>query len=204
MLTLVIAEAELELIPPSIHNHPSIKKSAQRRGKHPQNILLDSNFHHKAMKDLEEGYRRGRPDIIHITLLCVLESILNKQGDLTCYIHTRNDEIITVNSRIRIPRSYNRFCGLMEKLLKDGSIDDLLHVENLSLPRFLEQLPGEKFLMHRKGTPLTIVPRMVGIIGGFPHGDFHTQIPYPSCTLSSHTLAAWAVATELVVRYELL
>jgi rRNA small subunit pseudouridine methyltransferase Nep1 len=204
MLTLVVAEAELELIPPSIHNHPVIKKSAQKRGKPPQNMLLDSNFHHTAMKELREGYRRGRPDIIHITLLCVLESILNKQGDLTCYIHTRNDEIITVDSQIRIPRSYNRFCGLMEQLLKEGSIGDLLQVEHQPLPQFLTQLPGEKVLLQKEGTPLEIVSGMVGIIGGFPHGDFHAQIPYPSCTLSPHTLSAWAVATELVVRYELL
>ncbi|MBU7042426.1 MAG: 16S rRNA methyltransferase [Theionarchaea archaeon] len=204
MLTLVIAEAELELIPPSLYHHPVIRRSAQKRKKSPQHILLDSNFHHKALNNLPEGYRRGRPDIIHVTLLCMLESILNKEGHLTCYIHTRNDEIISIDAKTRIPRSYNRFCGLMEQVLREGAINELLHIEYMSLSALLETLPGKKVLMHRKGEYLELSPHMVCIIGGFPHGDFHAQLPYPSCTLSSHSLSAWTVATELTVRYELL
>ncbi|MBU7031308.1 MAG: 16S rRNA methyltransferase [Theionarchaea archaeon] len=204
MLTLVIAESELELIPPSIREHPVIRRSAQKRGKSPQTILLDSNFHHLALRDLKEGARRGRPDIIHTTLLCALESILNKKGLLTLYIHTRNDEIIHINPRTRIPRSYNRFCGLMEQLLCEGSIKNLFHLEKLSLISFLETLPGKKVLMHQEGKEMGVFPHMVCIIGGFPHGDFHTNFPYPSCRLHHDPLTAWTVATELIVRYELL
>lgn len=204
MLTLVIAEAELELIPPSIQEHPAIRRSAQKRGKSPHTILLDSNFHHSALRDLKEGNRRGRPDIIHIILLCALESILNKKGLLTLYVHTRNDEIIFINSHTRIPRSYNRFCGLMEQLLREGSIQDLFYIEKSPLLPFLETLPGEKVFMHREGKSLQVSQNMVCVIGGFPHGDFHTQVLYPSYRLSDDPLTAWTVATELMVRYELL
>ena len=204
MLTLVIAESELELVPSSIREHPVITKSAQKRGKSPQTILLDSNFHHSALRDLEEGTRRGRPDIIHTTLLCALESILNKKGLLTLYIHTRNDEIIHINPQTRIPRSYNRFCGLMEQLLCEGSIKNLFHLEKLPLLSFLETLPGKKVLMHQEGKEREVFPHMVCIIGGFPHGDFHTTFPYPSYRLHHDPLTAWTVTTELIVRYELL
>lgn len=204
MLTLVIAEAALELIPPSLVTHPVIVKSAKKRGKSPEKILLDSNFHHAAMKRLTNAQKRGRPDIIHITLLCALESVVNKQGDLRVYIHTRNDNIIHVNSKTRIPRSYNRFCGLFEKLLEEGSVQNLLSMEKKELRTFLEGLPGEKVVMHQKGEPLVLARDITCIVGGFPHGDFAAELPYPRYCISTENLSAWTVVNELVVRYELL
>lgn len=201
---MVIAEAALELIPPSLVDHPVIVKSARKRGKSPEKILLDSNFHHAAMKGLKNAQKRGRPDIIHIALLCALESVVNKQGDLKVYIHTRNDSIIHVNSKTRIPRSYNRFCGLFEKLLEEGSVKNLLSVEKKELHTFLEGLPGKKAVMHQKGKPSVLVRDITCVVGGFPHGDFAAELPYPQYCISTENLTAWAVVNELVVRYELL
>lgn len=203
MLTLVIAEAELELVPASIARHPVVVDSARKRGKPPEKMLLDSNFHHTAVRTLLEAERRGRPDIVHIVLLCALESIANKRGDLTLYIHTRNDDIIHVNPKTRIPRSYNRFCGLMEQLLEKGSLDDLFSVEKRSLTDFLKALPGEKVVMHEDGSPFTMKKDMTCIVGGFPHGDFHVPLPYPKYSIWNERLTAWTVVNELLVRYEL-
>lgn len=201
---MVIAEAALELIPPSLVDHPVIVKSAKKRGKSPEKILLDSNFHHAAMKGLKNAQKRGRPDIIHIALLCALESVVNKQGNLKVYIHTQNDSIIHVNSKTRIPRSYNRFCGLFEKLLEEGSVQNLLSVEKKGLHTFLEGLPGKKAVMHQKGKPLVLVRDITCVVGGFPHGDFAAELPYPQYRISTENLTAWTVVNELVVRYELL
>lgn len=204
MLTLVIAEAELELVPPSIADHPIIVKSARKRGKSPERILLDSNFHHTAMKKLKDAERRGRPDIIHITLLCALESVLNKQGNLAVYIHTRNDILISVDPKTRIPRSYNRFCGLMEQLLEKGSVENLLRTEKKRLDQLLETMSGEIVILDYGGAPLTLKRDMVCVVGGFPHGNFVTELPYPRMQISNHRLTAWTVVNELMVRYELL
>ena len=204
MLTLVIAEAELELVPESLHDHPVIVKSAEKRGKPPEKILLDSNFHHTAMRMLHESNRRGRPDIVHVSLLCALESVLNKQGRLKLYVHTRNDDIIYVNPKTRIPRSYNRFCGLMEELLVRRSAGNLLYAERKFLEDFSQELPGEKVVMHREGNPFCLKKDVVCIIGGFPHGDFKTILPYPRAQIFIEQLPAWTVINELVVRYELL
>ncbi len=203
MLTLVLAEAALELVPVSIADHPVIVKSAQKRGKPPEKMLLDSNFHHRAMSQLKDSRKRGRPDIVHVVLLCALESVLNKQGELDLYIHTRNDDIIYVNNKIRIPRSYNRFCGLIEQLFEKKSLD-LLRIKKQPLLEFLDALPGEKMVMERGGNPLMVKKDVVCVIGGFPHGDFSTEFPYPTYEVCDMPLTAWTVVTELIVRYELL
>jgi rRNA small subunit pseudouridine methyltransferase Nep1 len=204
MLTLVIAEAAVECVPASLCDHPVIVRSAKKRGKSPGNILLDSNFHHAAMKPLKDCHKRGRPDITHVVLLCALESVLNKNGKLTLYIHTRNDEIVYVNPHTRIPRSYNRFCGLMEQLLKEKTIKDLMHIQKKSLLDFLDALPGEKVVMHREGGLFIPKKDVTCIIGGFPHGDFDTEFLYPKMRIADLKLPAWTVVNEVVVRYELL
>ncbi|MBU7017619.1 MAG: 16S rRNA methyltransferase [Theionarchaea archaeon] len=204
MLTLVIAEAALERVPASICDHPLIIKSARKRGKPPEKMLLDSNFHHTAMQSLRDAPKRGRPDILHIILLCALESVTNRQGNLSTYIHTRNDEIITINPRTRIPRSYNRFCGLMEQLLETGCAANLLHMEKKSLFGFLSNLPGQKIVLDYKGNPLNLQKDVICIVGGFPHGDFENALPYPRMQVIGNPLPAWTVVNELLVRYEFL
>ena len=62
MLTIVIAEAELELVPEEALNERCVIESAKKRGKKPEEILLDSSYHHKA--EICRSGRRGRPDIV--------------------------------------------------------------------------------------------------------------------------------------------
>ena len=124
MLTIVLAESELEKIPVSLFRHQTIVSSAQRRMKKPSEILLDSNYHHAAMRNLPEWERRGRPDIVHLFLLVTLESIANKKNFLRVIVHTRNDEMIAFNPTTRIMRNYDRFVGLMEQLFEKQVIPD--------------------------------------------------------------------------------
>ncbi|MBU6996059.1 MAG: 16S rRNA methyltransferase [Theionarchaea archaeon] len=204
MLTLVVGEAALELVPLSIANHPVVLRSARKRGKPPGAMLLDSNFHHAAMKTLDDAERRGRPDIVHVILLCALESVVARKGDLTLYIHTYNDYCIWVNPETRIPRSYNRFCGLFEQLLEKGSIQNFLKVEEKSLAEILEELPGEKVVLERGGSPFKIQKDAVCVVGGFPHGGFLTELSHPKVAITEYHLPAWTVVNEILVRYELL
>ncbi|MEM4418885.1 MAG: 16S rRNA methyltransferase, partial [Candidatus Nitrosocaldus sp.] len=64
MITLIIAEASLELVPDEIAWHSAVKKHAKRQGREPKEILLDRSYHHTAMLNLKDAYRRGRPDIV--------------------------------------------------------------------------------------------------------------------------------------------
>merc|ERR1712176_231522 len=58
-----------------------------------------------------------RPDIVHQVLMTLLDSPLNKAGKLKVFIHTQKNVLIDVNPKLRIPRTYNRFAGLMVQLL---------------------------------------------------------------------------------------
>ncbi|ASJ14281.1 16S rRNA methyltransferase [Thermococcus radiotolerans] len=215
MLHLVIAEAELELVPKAILDHPAIVNHARRRGKRPDEILLDGTYHHAAIKKLPDGERRGRPDIVHVCLLNALESIANKEGLLRVYVHTRNDEVIYIKPETRIPRNYNRFVGLMESLFKNRAVPrdlELLRIEEKSLEELVEELnPDGVFVMHENGEPakpsefgktLSELREPTVIVGGFPHGDFRAEPPGKKISLYNAPLMAWTVVNEVIISFE--
>jgi len=43
----------------------------------------------------------------------LMDSPLNRAGLLQVYIHTERNVLIEINPQTRIPRTYNRFSGLM-------------------------------------------------------------------------------------------
>ncbi|WP_297520489.1 16S rRNA methyltransferase [Thermococcus sp.] len=215
MLHLVIADAELELVPKAMADHPAVVNYAKRRGKRPEEIILDGTYHHAALKKLPDGERRGRPDIVHLCLLNALESIANKEDLLRVYVHTRNDEVIYIKPETRLPRNYNRFVGLMESLFKRGAVPkglELLRLEKESLGELVEEIgPDGVFVMHEGGH--FVKPRELGrtlaelenpvvIIGGFPHGDFRSEVSGRRVSVYRKPLVAWAVVNEVVINFE--
>ncbi len=216
MLTLILADSELELVPPEIQRHPAIRSYAKKRGKSPASILLDSSFHHPAMKRLEQGERRGRPDIVHVFLLLCLDSILNMEGKLRTVVHTRNNEMITVAPETRIPKNYTRFVGLVEDLLEHGRVPaegtPLLTLEkDKDLKAVLGGLEGKSVALDPSGK-LVDLPKFLGkkkgdltlVIGGFPHGEFNS--PVKECcdeviSIFPSPLKVWTVVAEVLVTY---
>jgi len=43
----------------------------------------------------------------------LMDSPLNRAGLLQVYIHTEKNVLIEINPSTRIPRTFDRFCGLM-------------------------------------------------------------------------------------------
>ncbi|MFL6356182.1 MAG: ribosome biogenesis protein [Nitrososphaeraceae archaeon] len=120
MISLVIAEAAIETVPTQIIDHPSVKNYAQRTGRASSQILLDRSYHHSAMvrANLNSGWKRGRPDIVHFALMEALSTPLFFSGRLNVYLHTINDKLIFIGENLRIPKSYFRFEGLMIDLFE--------------------------------------------------------------------------------------
>jgi len=221
MLYLIIAEAELERIPAAIASHPVIYRYAKQKGKPATKLLLNSSIHHAAMATLPEGRRQGRPDITHLILLTALESILNKQDRLRVYIHTRNDEVITVNPQTRIMRNEERFAGLLEQLFDKGTVPDptkpLLSLRPKTLPDLIQELNSDHvFVCDQLGTPSRLPEyftslhhqnkqKITAIVGGFPSGPLKTDITKmvnDTISIYPETLAAWTVVSELLIAYE--
>ena len=150
-IKLVLAEAALETVPREIWGHPAVYKTAKRRGKTPASILLDRSLHHQAMKNLPEAEKRGRPDIVHVSLLEALSSPLNREGLLETYVHTIGDYAIFINPETRLPRNYNRFVGLIEQLFEIGRVppegEPLLTLKPMSLRVLLEQIKPTRIIL---------------------------------------------------------
>lgn len=214
-VTMILAESALELVPREIAWHPSIKKWAKRRGRAPTETILDVSFHYFAMRELRDKEKRGRPDIVHLSLLEALSSPLNIEGRLRFVVHTIGDYTIFVNPRTRIPRNYLRFLGLMEQVLKFGKVPPdsqtpLIHAVAMDFPRLLEELGvGEVLLLDEGGTrerPVEICRKSArdGIpitIGGFPHGDFSPTIrSFAKYTHSIYPrpLDTWVVVSRVI------
>ena len=53
------------------------------------------------------------PDILHQSLMALLDSPINKAGRLRVFIRTRKGVLIKISPKIRIPRTFKRFSGLM-------------------------------------------------------------------------------------------
>ncbi len=216
MLRIILADAELELIPPSLADHPSVRSHARRRGKPPERLLLDGSFAHPALRRLPDGDRRGRPDMVHVFLLVCLDSILNLRGELKTLVHTRNDEVIFISPETRLPKNYNRFLGLMESLFEKGTIPSkeapLLTLErNVPLSDLVERLGGETIALTEDAAledPIAVFEE-VGmelncLVGGFPHGDFLSPVENLAVrrfSLWQEPLKIWTVASELTTSY---
>ena len=69
MLSLVIAESALELVPKELQNHNSVIAYAKDLTKNHLRILLDISWHFAAMKGIKNEIKRGRPDLVHFSLL---------------------------------------------------------------------------------------------------------------------------------------
>ncbi len=215
MLTLILADAELEVVPAPLADHPAVRTSARKRGRSPSTILLDSSLHHPALQKFSEGDRRGRPDITHLFVLLCLDSVLNAQGQLRTVVHTRNDDVIRFAPETRIPKNYPRFVGLMEDLFQKGAVPDekpLLVLERgKSLEKLLDELPSPKWVFKEDGEPVNLWTEfanlrgdLVAVVGGFPHGDFRSPVARLCdrvVSIHEEPLRAWTVTSEILVAY---
>lgn len=220
MLTLILAEAELEMVPESIKHHPQVQKAAKFRERRAARTLLDSSVHHEAMRPLREQERRGRPDLVHFSLLLALDSALNKADKLRVVVHTRNDERIAIHPDTRLMRNYPRFVGLMETLFREGATPKheplLVHEEGWSLQRVIEHhKSGPVVCFSETGTPVepgaffeskvATSQDLTVVLGCFPHGDFHvapTTFANEVVGLGGATLSVWTVEMEVLANYE--
>ena len=216
MLEILIVDAELQLVPAEMHGDKQIRKLAVERGKRPEDLLLDSNFMHSSIERYFPGRsnRMGRPDIFHMLMNVALESILNKEKKLKLNIHTVQGKFIRVNPDTRIPKSYNRFVGLVEKLLQKGKIEApdgkvLMNLEKISLEDHLDDglhnilLSPDGFQVKSSKLPFDERDARI-IIGGFSEGKFVSDFSMinEKYSIFNEELTIWTVASECIASYE--
>ncbi|MEM3402617.1 MAG: hypothetical protein QW179_02485 [Candidatus Hadarchaeales archaeon] len=217
MLHLIIADSEVELVPEEIAHHRVILWQARKRGMKPTDILLNSSIHYPAMRSLSDWERRGRPDIAHMCLLIALDSPLNSEGHLKVYLHTRENYVISVDSSANLPRVLHRFEGLLEQLFKKKAVPPekpLLTLQKSTLEDLCRKISpkkiialsedGEKRALSQLFSGLALGDDVCIIIGGFPHGNFLSDLSFTDEIVSIYpkALMASTVVAEVISAYE--
>ena len=194
-------------------------KWAQRKRKVPQTLVLDQTYHHSAILRLgPRGTGRGRPDIPHFSLLLALGSPLNLTGGLRCYVHTRDNNIIKVDPKTRLPRNTDRFTSLLEQLYQERVVPPtghpLLSIKPGHIGDLLDEISGRVITLTTRGLPKRmdeVASRLaehenpVLLVGGFPKGHFSKETlskAKESYQIHSQGLEAWTVVARAIYDYE--
>jgi len=184
MISLVLAESALELVPFELQDHPSVLSHARKLGKDSSEILLDNSWHFAAMKGIDNEIKRGRPDLVHFSILEATTIPLYLQNKIKVYVHTIDDKVIYIGENTHIPKSYHRFEGLIEKLFLDKIIqsgsDVLLELKEKSFSELIDEINPSKVIgFSTKGElksfekiSTEISDNTCIVIGGFQKGHF--------------------------------
>ncbi len=217
MLRLAIVESALELVPKELLNDASVINHAKRLGRKPQDTLLDKSYHYNAMKRLKDAYKRGRPDILHISLLAITSTPLYRKGLVELYVHTVNDEVITLKN-VRLPKTYLRFEGLIVDLFKKRSIKAdgmIMEVSDMSFSELIDYTDSKHVIgLSRRGKAsnaeeiarLALKDYTMIVIGGFPKGCFKDSIMNrvnELYSISRYGLETHVVAARIVYEVEI-
>ena len=219
-LIIFLVECGLEIIPKTLRTHPAVKNNIKEQNYSSQ--LLDNALHHSAMTKLSNFRKRGRPDILHACLLNILGSPANKAHSIKLYVHTVHDRIFEFNPEIKITRNFNRFKGLMAKVLIDGDV----RANNTSLITELDHDLIELILSFQNTNIILCTSRgkilsdyselfksklnlenYLVIIGGFQKGYFsndYTEINAEQISISKYSLDAWIVVSKVISLYEII
>ena len=183
-------------------------------------MILDQSYHHSDILRLgKSGLGRGRPDIVHFSLLLALGSPLNSDNQLNCFVHTRDDYVITIDPRARLPRNTDRFTALIEQLYQDSVVPSsgppLMKISKESLKDLLSKIsPDAAVALTTLGSPkpmesiaagLHQANRPVLIVGGFPVGHFSDQtmkMASGKFRIDRRRLEAWTVVGRALYDYE--
>lgn len=159
-----------------------------------------------------------RPDIVHQTLLAILDSPLNKAGRLKgLYVQTTRSTLIQVNPHIRIPRTFRRFCGLMVQLLEKLSIratngpDKLLRVVKQPVTKYLPsackrmglEYKSAKVVQMRDYVKAAKSELFVFVIGAMANGDIEADYVDDVVAVSEYPLSAACCASRVCNALEL-
>jgi rRNA small subunit pseudouridine methyltransferase Nep1 len=215
LLNFVLAESALELVPKEIRKLPAVTSDAKRREKGASEILLDRSFHHSAMTRLKDSEKRGRPDLVHATLLDVCGTPLYLDGLVRMFVHTYDSVVLEFAAKTRIPKNYLRFRGLMEEALVERPTQGLIRVRSMKVSELVGRISADVVLgLSVQGKQMRIeelaqlvseARQPVVAVGGFPHGHF---TPDTLSALSqviridSRPLEAHIVASRLIYEVE--
>jgi len=217
MISLILSESALELIPSELKHHPSVISHARKLGKLPSEILLDNSWHFAAMKGMINEIKRGRPDLVHFSILEATTIPLYLKNKMKLYVHTIDDKVIYFNQNVHVPKSYHRFEGLIEKLYQEKKVttnnDVLLEIKEKTFSELLNEINPSKVIgFSTKGISSSyekiaaeISDDTCIVLGGFQKGHFSDLVENKINSLYSvgdESFEGHVVISRLLYEYE--
>ena len=217
MITLILADSSLELVPKELQNHPSVISYCKRNRKKSSEILLDNSWHFAAMKEISNEIKRGRPDIIHLALLTICNSPLYYEKKIKVFIHTINNQVITLGDQVRLPKSYHRFVGLIEQLFSEKRIESegntLLEIVNMKFSELIKKINPKSIIGLSHLGEMSSYQNVAQIldddsciiIGGFQKGHFSDEVKNTIeqvFSINQKSLESHIVTARILYEYE--
>ena len=184
MISLILSESALELVPYELQEHPSVISHAKKLGKHPSEILLDNSWHFAAMKGIKNEIKRGRPDLVHFSILEATTIPLYYQNKLNLFVHTIDNKVIHFGKNVHIPKSYHRFQGVIEKLFQEKKVlsknELLLEIKDQTFSELIHEINPSDVIGFSTSGQLSSYQKIASeipdnsciVIGGFQKGHF--------------------------------
>jgi rRNA small subunit pseudouridine methyltransferase Nep1 len=217
MISLIISESALELVPFELEDHPSVISHARKLGKYPSEILLDNSWHFAAMKGIKNEIKRGRPDLVHFSILEATTIPLYLQNKLNLFVHTIDDKVIHFGKNVHLPKSYHRFEGVIEKLYQEKKImaknELLLEIKEQTFSELIEEINPSKIIGFSTEGELSSYEKIASqildnsciVIGGFQKGHFSGSIQNKITDLYSignESFESHVIASRILYEYE--
>ena len=217
MISLILSESALELVPFELEDHPSVVSHARKLGKYSSEILLDNSWHFAAMKGIKNEIKRGRPDLVHFSILEATTIPLYLQNKLNLFVHTVDDKVIHFGKNVHLPKSYHRFEGVIEKLYQEKKImtknELLLEIKEQTFLELINEINPSKiigFSTEGKSSSYEKIAAQISdnsciVIGGFQKGHFSDTVQNTITDLYSvgnESFEGHVVASRILYEYE--
>ena len=217
MISLIISESALELVPYELEDHPSVVSHARKLGKHSSEILLDNSWHFAAMKGIKNEIKRGRPDIVHFSILEATTIPLYLENKLNLFVHTIDDKVICFGKNVHLPKSYHRFQGVIEKLYREKKIiannELLLEIKEQTFSELLNEIKPSKIVGFSTEGELSSYEKIAAqisdnsciVLGGFQKGHFSDSVQNKITDLYSvgnESFEGHVVTSRILYEYE--
>ena len=217
MISLILSESALELVPYELEDHPSVVSHAKKLGKHPSDILLDNSWHFAAMKGIKNEIKRGRPDLVHFSILEATTIPLYYQNNLNLFVHTVDNKVIRFGKNVHIPKSYHRFQGVIEKLFQEKKIisknELLLDMKEQTFSELIKEINPSNVIGFSTEGELSSYQKIASeipdnsciVLGGFQKGHFSDSVQNEITNLYSvgnESFEGHVVTSRILYEYE--
>ncbi len=171
-MIIILADAELELIPEEMKKDEDVRKYLRKMGKEDSildNFLLRSSIGNHFPSEVN---RIGFPQIAYQFYRLNEETLLGEGRKLDYAIHTKNNDIIEKVDLRDCGSSYWEFVETVEELLTKRR-------KRMGILEYLEEkgILGNTVVLHPRGRQdLVVNDQLNYVIGGFPEGDFRSNL----------------------------